>query len=110
PSTPASRHSTSHASNSESLLANSSFGGAAAGAPARSTINPLECVSTAGRICDHLAVSIHTRPPVTGSMVADVLFTNFGIRGARGFHFVPPALPTTSANRPAIVAGASVLR
>ena len=54
--------------------------------------------------------SIQTRPLFTGSMAADLSPTNFGTRGTRGFHFVPPAVATSSAKRSAIVAGASVLR
>src|SRR5260370_19322802 len=58
----------------------------------------------------HFAVSTQTRPFFTGSVVADLFFTNFGRRGARGFHLAPPALTTRSAKRAAIIAGASVLR
>src|SRR5207247_795998 len=47
---PARRHSTSQASSSESLVANSSLGNAATGAPSRSMMSPPECVSTAARI------------------------------------------------------------
>src|SRR5690349_24215274 len=80
---PARRHSTSQASNSESLAANSSPDAAAAGAPWRSIIKPPECVSTPGRICAQRVVSIQTRPFLTGSVVADGSLTNFGARGDR---------------------------
>src|SRR5207245_7031063 len=103
-------HSTWHASNSESLVANSSLGDAAAGAPSRSTISPPECVSTAGRIFVHRAVSIQTRPFFTGNIVADGSLTNFGIRGARDFHLAPFASATSFAKRAAIMAGVSLLR
>ena len=73
-------------------------------------INLLECVSTAARICGQCAVSIQTRPFFTASFVADGSLTNFGTRGLCGFHFVPAALATSSANRAAMNAGVSVLR
>ena len=63
-----------------------------------------------GRMAGHFSESIQTLPPFTGSMAADEFLTNFGIRGARGFHFVPPAPATSLAKRSAIMAGASVLR
>src|SRR5437762_11794399 len=100
----------SHASNSESLLTNSSAGNADAGVPARSMIKPPEFVSTALRISAHLAVSIQTRPLLTGNIVADPFLMNFGARGARGFHLARRAPVTSSAKRAAITAGASVLR
>src|SRR5438105_4864682 len=104
------RHSTSHASNSESLVAKSSLGNDAPGARLRSTTNPPECVSTAARICGHCLVSIQTRPFFTENIVADESLVNFGTRGARGFHLAPFAPATSSAKRAAILAGVSLLR
>src|SRR4029450_8021551 len=107
---PARRHSTSHASNSESLVANSSSGSDGVGTPLRSTINPPECVSIALRICGHCAVSIQTRPFFTGNVMADESLANLGALWARGFHFLPPPFATSSAKRAAIVAGLLDLR
>src|SRR5438132_4525510 len=85
---PAKRHSTSQASSSESLVANSSLGNAAAGCPSRSMIKPPEWVSTAARICDNCAVSIKTRPFFTGNFVADGYLTNYGTGVMLGFGFL----------------------
>jgi hypothetical protein len=65
-----------------------------------------DCAANLG----HRALSIQTRPPFTGIFVADGSLTNFGTRGARGFHFAPLPVATSSAKRAAIVAGVSVLR
>ena len=47
---------------------------------------------------------------LTGIVVADGSLMNLGTLGARGFHFAPLPVATSSAKRAAIVAGASVLR
>ena len=73
-------------------MANSSFVMARL-APSRSTINPPEWVSTARRIQsrDHRGGVDPDATAFHGIMVTDRSLTNFGARGARGFHFAPCA-------------------